>query len=126
MKKAIATPTPRNSTLTDPLQINARLYRQVGELLSQLEEKENITLKERVSALIAVGRLQTIFAGLRKEKVEDHDAGNSVRKYSAAFKAHDVSRRAALARSAADEPADTIGDSIFADADDADDERDSA
>ena len=81
-------------TRTDSLNINARLYRQVGEMLTQLEEGEHITLKERIAALIAIGRIQVIFMGLRKEKVEDNVvAGSKVRKYAAGFKAHDASRR---------------------------------
>jgi hypothetical protein len=77
----------------DPLNINDRLYKQLGILLDQLEQKDDdddgprVTLKERIAALIAVGRIQTIFAGLRKlaSKQDDPDAGSSVRKYQGAF-----------------------------------------
>jgi hypothetical protein len=83
-----AKPTPKAN---DYLDINDRLYKQVGELLTQLEAKDHagetkITLKERIAALIAIGRIQTIFAGLRKKEPDDADAGSSVRKYAGAFK----------------------------------------
>lgn len=70
----------------DPLRINERLYRQVGVLLDQLEKGEGkVTMRERVQALIAVGRLQTIFADLRKGTHADERTGSSVRKYEKAF-----------------------------------------
>jgi hypothetical protein len=76
----------------DPLNINARLYNQIGKLLDDLEAedvKNPIDIKARIAALIAVGRLQTIFVGLRKEKLDGpaRGAGSAVRKYSKAFKA---------------------------------------
>lgn len=70
----------------DPKNINGRLYAQVSELLTQLETSEHITIKERIAALIAIGRVQTIFVGLRKEKSGDDTAGSTVRKYAGAFK----------------------------------------
>lgn len=99
----------------DPLSINRRLYNQVSELLRQLEEDKNVSLKERYMALITIGRIQTIFVALRKEKIDEPARGATVRKYAAAFKAHDASRRAQLARSAAAadsaaEPDPGIGD----------------
>lgn len=70
----------------DPLQVNARLYLQISELLGQLEAMEGLTIRERVAALVAIGRIQTIFVGLRKEKgLYDGNAGAAVRKYSSAF-----------------------------------------
>lgn len=73
----------------DPLNIPIRLYRQVGELLTQLEQGENITLRERVQALIAVGRLMVIFD---KRDDDDEHAGSTARKYQSAF-AIDGTRR---------------------------------
>lgn len=78
----------------DPLDIHGRLYQQVGYLLDQLEERDKgtdgelsikITLKERIAALIAVGRIMTIFSTLRRREPDDPDAGKSVRKYQGAF-----------------------------------------
>lgn len=71
----------------DPLNVNERLYGQIGRLLDDLEsaDRDNImTMPQRISALIAVGRILTIFAALRKN---DHDgyAGSTVRKYAKAF-----------------------------------------
>jgi hypothetical protein len=70
----------------DPLDVNGRLYRQIGKLLSQLEEAEDLGIRDRIAALVAVGRIQTIFVGLRKENQGDPDAGSAVRKYSGVFK----------------------------------------
>jgi hypothetical protein len=78
----------------DPSNVNARLYQQVSRLLAQLEEKDDtITLKERVAALIAIGRLQQMFIAMRKGI--DHDAeraGSAVQKYSTAFSANAARR----------------------------------
>lgn len=98
--------------VADPLRVNERLYKQISALLGDLEERgEDITMRERVAALIAIGRVQTIFAGLRRENQEDPNAGSAVRKYSGAFKAKDAaSGRKKIARAAgpslADEPDD--------------------
>lgn len=71
----------------DPLSVNSRLYNQIGKLLDDLEaadRDDRMTMPQRISALIAIGRIQTIFQGLRKG---DHDgsAGSTARKYAAAF-----------------------------------------
>ena len=116
-------------TAADPLEINVRLYRQIGMLLGQLEEAgAHITLRERVQALIAVGRIQVIFMGLRKEKISDSSAGSSVRKYAKAFKTHDTRGRKAIAGRAPEPDADdTAIQSALDDAwGDGDDERDTA
>lgn len=106
----------------DPKSINARLYNQVSELLTQLETGD-VAIKERIAALVAIGRLQTIFLNLRlKGEKDESAAGSSVRKYSTAFQAHDARRRKALAGS---DDTDADGDD-FIDLDDADEERDSA
>lgn len=110
-----------NVATSDPLNINARLYRQIGRLLDDLEAadvKEMLDIKERIAALIAVARIQTVFVNLRKEGKggpTSRTAGSSVRKYASAFKANAGSRRAPRARSAA---ADLGGDD-FSDDDDA-------
>lgn len=72
----------------DPLNINGRLYQQIGRLLDDLEgddRDDKMTTPQRISALIAVGRILTIFAALRKTDYEYGDAGSAVRKYAAAF-----------------------------------------
>lgn len=107
----------------DPDNVNARLYNQVSELLKQLETKTTVTLRERVTALVAIARIQTIFLTLRQkgDKDDADTAGSSVRKYTSAFQAHDARRRKAIARAAA---ADDDGDDLGLDLDD--DDRDSA
>lgn len=71
----------------DPLSINSRLYNQIGKLLDDLEaadRDDRMTMPQRISALIAIGRIQTIFQGLRKGEY-DRSAGSTVRKYAEAF-----------------------------------------
>jgi hypothetical protein len=117
----------------DPLNVNVRLYNQVSEILHELEHGPNITLKERVAALIAIGRIQVIFTTLRKEKLSDPGTGSSVRKYAAAFKANDARGRKKIAGTLAladeSEPAidDILGDDDDPDNPDRDDDdRDAA
>jgi hypothetical protein len=72
----------------DPLNVNVRLYRQISELLTELEQPgvgQRITLRERIAAIIAIGRIQIMFVGLRKEQ-PSVGTGTTVRKYAAAFK----------------------------------------
>jgi hypothetical protein len=72
----------------DPLNINARLYKQLGKLLDDMERADRddtMTFPQRISALIAVGRVQKIFVDLRKGDLYDGSAGSAVRKYSEAF-----------------------------------------
>jgi hypothetical protein len=103
---------------SDPLNVNARLYRQIARLLDDLEEedvKQNLDIKERIAALIAVARIQTVFVALRKEdRGGTRGSGSAVRKYSKAFAANASRGRKATAgrtRSAAAElAADDFGD----------------
>lgn len=82
------------SNPTDPLDVNVRLYRQLGRLLDDMEKAdrdETMTFPQRVSALIAVGRVQKMFADLRKADL-NVGAGSAVAKYSAAFAATNAAR----------------------------------
>jgi len=82
--KKAAKPAPAQAV--DPLNINARLYAQLGKMLDQLEAGDSmITLRERIAALIAVGRLQVIFKGLRSKDPESHSVGTTVSRYSNVF-----------------------------------------
>jgi hypothetical protein len=86
----------------DPEDVNKRLYMQVSALLTQLEERESrakITMRERIAALVAVGRLQQVFAALRKANPHDPNRGSTVRKYAQAFVPDDSRRRTSSARS---------------------------
>lgn len=90
-------------TATDPLNVNARLYNQIARLLDDLEAadaEDRMTIPQRIAALIAVGRIQIMFANLRKH-VHDGSAGSEVRKYAAAFaRPHAVSSGKGGSRSA--------------------------
>jgi hypothetical protein len=71
----------------DPEQVNQRLYKQVSVLLGQLEEKDSkskVTMRERIAALIAVGRLQGMFVAMRKAS-GDVASGSTVKKYASTF-----------------------------------------
>ena len=105
----------------DPLNINGRLYKQIGKLLDDMEaadRDEKMTMPQRINALIAVGRVQTIFSNLRKASADDPERqGASVRKYAEAFSANAANRRAPGARpTEPDDPAGEIGDELGPDA----------
>jgi hypothetical protein len=111
---------------SDPKQVNARLYNQISLLLDDLEAppvkkrgklkpgedpyEDRISMRERIAALTAIGRIQTILLALREQGSPDERvAGAAVRKYSAAFKdagGRRKARRGAAAELAAAEPAD--------------------
>ena len=79
----------------DPLKINERLYKQIGKLLDDLESQDRdevMTTPQRISALIAVGRILTIFASLKKQDYDYGNTGSAVRKYAAAFARPDAAR----------------------------------
>jgi hypothetical protein len=87
--------TPSAPTTSDPLQINARLYNQIGKLLDDLESADRdevMTTPQRIQALIAVGRVLTIFAALKKSDYDYGNTGSAVRKYAQAFAKADGNR----------------------------------
>lgn len=88
----------------DPHNINGRLYAQLDLLLTQLEEGEHVTLKERTAAMLIAVRIQYIFVQLRKEKVGDANTGTTVRKYATAFQKDAARGRKTIARPARAEP----------------------
>ena len=99
----------------DPLKVNERLYRQIAKLLDQLEEGDKeeggITIPQRINALIAVGRVQIMFANLRKAAANDAgDPGSEVRKYSEAFSKTNGARRGKAGSRPAFIPIDSGGD----------------
>jgi hypothetical protein len=83
-------------TNSDPLNVNARLYSQLGKLLDDMESldrDEKMSMPQRIQALIAVGRIQVLFNSIRKGAIDDGTAGSTVRKYAAAFASKDGTRR---------------------------------
>jgi len=101
-------PNPR-----DPLDLNTRLYHHISKLLDELNSDDAgpITLRERIAAIIAIGRLQVMFMSLRKETTDDHASGSTVRKYTTAFKDGSRGRKAITGPSPEPEPdiADLLG-----------------
>jgi hypothetical protein len=88
-------PSPSKPKSGDPLDINGRLYAQIGRLLDDLESAdrdEKMTMPQRIQSLIAVGRILTIFATLRKGDYDYGNSGSAVRKYAAAFARPDAAR----------------------------------
>lgn len=81
----------------DPLNVTPRLYQQVGRLLEQLEEQDividkdtqGVTIPQRISALIAAGRIMKMMQDLRKGSL-DVGAGSAIDKYAAAFTSPDA------------------------------------
>jgi hypothetical protein len=53
--------------------------------LESADRDETMTMPQRIAALIAVGRVQIMFANLRKSAFNDGSVGSQVRKYAAAF-----------------------------------------
>jgi hypothetical protein len=51
-----------------------------------------MTTPQRIQALIAVGRVLTIFAALKKSDYDYGNSGSAVRKYAAAFARPDAAR----------------------------------
>ena len=88
----------------DPLDLNGRLYNQLGRLLDDMEaadRDEKMSMPQRIAALIAVGRVQKMFQDLRKGDL-NVGAGSAIDKYAAAFATpHAASRRGAQSRSSA-------------------------
>jgi hypothetical protein len=103
VKLQVTNPTP-----ADPLNVNARLYRQISVLLEQMEDPDagkKLTVRERIAALTAIGRIQVLFVGLRKEK-NNVGSGSSVKKYSGAFAKPDAASRGAADTGPAEPPDD--------------------
>ena len=107
------------STDKAPLDINGRLYKQVGALLTNLERGDDkslvpriekhlankkatleslkdaiaqeliaeigVTMRERIAALVAIGRLQVLFGNLGK--ADEPESGGKVKQYARAFRA---------------------------------------
>lgn len=78
----------------DPLDINKRLYNQIGKLLDDMEaadRDERMTMPQRIAALIAVGRVQKMFLDLRKGEFSV-GGGTAISRYSQAFAGADAAR----------------------------------
>lgn len=88
----------------DPLNVNIRLYKQLSQLLDDLDNDGDITTRERIAALTAIARIQIAFMALRKESKDDPNAGSAVRKYAGAFEKNASRRNKKRAGSAAAEP----------------------
>jgi hypothetical protein len=91
-------PNSKEQTALDPLDLNGRLYRQLGRLLDDMEaadRDERMTMPQRIQSLIAIARVQVLFSNLRKAEANDpSNAGVEVRRYAAAFnKSADANRR---------------------------------
>ena len=104
----------------DPSNINSRLYAQLARLLDELEDadaRNEITYPQRISALIAIGRLQVIFANLRKGAFT-LGSGSKIAQYSAAFQkaTHESSRGISDAGPGESFESDTGGDRFDDDA----------
>lgn len=88
-----------------------------------LAVQAGISTSERIRAFVAIARVLTVFAALRKESNEPNNRGSAVQRYSEAFKqrpaAHATGRGKRGGRSAAI-------DAALAGLDDADDAEDGA
>lgn len=95
-------PVTRGAIPRDPLKVKLRLYIQIGELLHALETGQGddgpVTMRERIAALTAIGRLQSTL--IDKSNDDDENAGSAIRKYEGAFK-NGARQRKKVARSPA-------------------------
>lgn len=107
MKKAVKIKTLDNeeikladpATLTDPLNVNGRLYRAMSTLLDTFEE---MTVREQVATVSAIARIQVLFIKLREEKYDTGSAGTALKRYEKAFAANAARRRKGVSRSSID------------------------
>ena len=70
----------------DYLNLNQRLYEQVSRLLKDLEEDTEVTIRERIAALIAIGRVQYMCSTMRTRD-DEPEPGSKVAAYGSAFRA---------------------------------------
>lgn len=97
LKKTLPATLSRRDVEDDKLDLLPRMYQQVDKLISALEaldviDKENVTVPQRIQALVATGRIMKMVQDLRKGTV-DASAGSAVNRYAAAFQTpHDPSR----------------------------------
>ena len=109
-------------TELDPLQVNQLLYRSIGKLAKRLDtllESDELVLTppQLINALIAVGRIQIMFANLRKAETRERDStasGSEVRKYQQAFAATAANRRRAGSGGPVSVDDDSVADDIAA------------
>jgi len=93
-------PARMHKNALDPESINSRLYRQLSVLLEDMEREGSdgeYSVRDRITVLVAIARIQTLFMGLRKEKGGDENVGSAVRKYASAFEKNAVDKREAVA-----------------------------
>jgi hypothetical protein len=79
---------------SDPLDINGRLYKQLGKLLDDMEAldaEEKMTMPQRISALVAVGRVQKMFVDLKKGEFSV-GRGSAIERYTEAFQTPHAAR----------------------------------
>ena len=62
---------------------DATLRERIEEALSK---ETPITTRERIAALVAIARIQSVFVALRRESNEPGERGAAVRRYAEAFK----------------------------------------
>lgn len=82
---------------SDPLGVNDRLYKQLAMLLDDMEaadREERMTMPQRISAMVAIGRVLKMFQDLKKGEFS-LGGGSSIDKYAAAFAPTDAARRGA-------------------------------
>jgi hypothetical protein len=93
-------------TVLDPLNVNGRLYEACSKVLDEIKSDRDLTVRDRIAAITAVGRVQVMFMGLRKESGNDADAGSAVRKYAKAFDATGKRKEGTRPSPAADDDAE--------------------
>jgi hypothetical protein len=80
----------------DPHNINPRLQAWLSELI---EARDEMSLTEQIRAISAIGRIQAIYVGLRKEAGGGYATGTEVKRFAKAFEQNAKGGRKSYARS---------------------------
>ena len=78
----------------DPHNINPRLQEWISELI---EKRDDMSVREEIAAIAAIGRLQVLFIKLREEGGGGVATGTEVKRFEQYFKTNAKSRRKGVA-----------------------------
>ena len=81
----------------DPHNVTPRLQQWISELI---EKRDNMSVREEIAAIAAIGRLQVMFVTLREEQGGGVATGTEVKRFAKAFAANaDRGRKGAAGKS---------------------------
>lgn len=93
------------------LKTESLMRERVEEAMMIEAEAKTISLRERITALVAIGRIQMMFGILQGRDESDAEfAGSAVRKYATTFTKNDAGRRARNTRPRAPASTDIVAE----------------